>query len=277
MISLIALDLDGTLLNSEKALTPRNRSALERAAAAGVEIVPATGRFYRGIPEAVRALPFVRYAITINGAEVRDLAAGEALYSSSIPLDRALALMAGLDALPVIYDCYQDGWGWITEGMQRRAEDYVDYPPSLDMLRRLRTAVPELKAWLRERGRDVQKIQLFTRDRSLRDRELELLRRSWPDLAVTASLPNNIEINSAGANKGDALLALARHLGLPRESTMAFGDGLNDLTMLRAAGLGVAMGNAHPELKAAADRITLDCDSDGVAAAVEALLDAENI
>ncbi|MBR1659427.1 MAG: HAD hydrolase family protein, partial [Oscillospiraceae bacterium] len=83
---LIALDLDGTLLNSAKELTPRNRAALEAAAAAGIEIVPSTGRFYLGIPEAVRALPFVRYAITINGAQVWDIRGERSLYASDVPL-----------------------------------------------------------------------------------------------------------------------------------------------------------------------------------------------
>ncbi len=271
-IRIIALDLDDTLLNTRKELSERSRAALERAAAAGIEVVPATGRFYRGIPASIQALPFLHYAITINGGEVRDIRSGEVLYFAEIPLERALEMLDELDTLPVIYDCYQEGWGWITEAMQRSAERYIDYAPSLEMLRRLRTAVPELKAWLRERGRDVQKLQVFTRDRALRRRTLESLQARYPDLAVTASLPNNIEINTAAANKGDALLALAKALQVPREETMAFGDGLNDLSMLRAAGVGVAMGNAYEELKAAADRVTAGCDEDGAARVIEELL-----
>ena len=80
---------------------------------------------------------------------------------------------------------------------------------------------------------------------------------------------DNVEINQAHANKGEALMALAAHLGIPRESVMSFGDGLNDLSMLRAAGTGIAMANACPEAKEAADHITLSCDEDGVAAAIE--------
>ncbi len=69
-IHLIALDLDGTLLNSKKQLSPRNLAALTRAAELGIEIVPATGRFYGGMPDFIRALPFLHYALTINGAQV---------------------------------------------------------------------------------------------------------------------------------------------------------------------------------------------------------------
>ena len=271
-VRLIALDLDGTLLNSQKELTERSRRALEAAAEAGIEIVPSTGRFYRGIPDAIRELPFPRYAITINGAQVVDLRSGETVYSADIPLDRALEFFSLLDGLPVLYDCYTGGWGYLAERMQARAEEFVDYRPSLDMLQRLRTPVPELKAWLAERGAPVQKMQLFTRDRALRANLLTELQARFPELIFTMSLPNNIEVNGPGADKGRALEALARHLGLDLSQTMAFGDGTNDLAMLRAAGIGVAMENGHPDVKAAADRVAPDCDHDGAAQVIEEYL-----
>ena len=270
--ALIALDLDGTLLNSAKELTPRSRRALESAAAAGIEIVPATGRFFRGIPEPVRALPFLHYAITINGAQVLDIQNERSIYSAPVPLERTIEVLTYLDTLPVMYSCYQDDWGFVTEDMRRRAEDYIDYAPSLDMLNRLHTGVPELKAFLTEKGRGPQKFQLFTRDRAFRDRLLRELPERYPDLQITNAMPNNIEFNAAGGNKGAALSALAEHLGLDRERTMAFGDGLNDIAMLRAAGCGVAMENAWDAVKAAAERIAPSCDADGVAAVIEELL-----
>ena len=92
-IKLIALDLDGTLLNSAKELSPRNRAALEAAAGAGIHIVPATGRFYRGMPECIRSLPFVRYVVSINGAEVYDTAAKTTLFSAVIPGAEALKVL----------------------------------------------------------------------------------------------------------------------------------------------------------------------------------------
>ena len=78
-----------------------------------------------------------------------------------------------------------------------------------------------------------------------------------------------MEINQGHANKGEALLALAKHLGIEREQTLAFGDGLNDLSMLKEAGVGVAMANACDEAKALADWVTLSCDEDGVARGIE--------
>ena len=105
-----------------------------------------------------------------------------------------------------------------------------------------------------------------------RARQLRLLPELFPELAVTSSVRNNIELNLASANKGAALEALCRHLGVAMEETVAFGDGTNDLTMLRAAGLGVAMGNAAPELKAAADMVTDDNEQAGVARVINEIL-----
>ncbi|MBR4702412.1 MAG: HAD family phosphatase [Oscillospiraceae bacterium] len=269
---LIALDLDGTLLNSAKELTPRSRAALEAAAGAGIHIVPATGRFYRGMPECIRSLPFVRYVISINGAEIYDTKEEKALYSAVIPLPEALEVLTYLDTLPVIYDCYALGWGYMTARMQEAAEEYISYPPSLSMVRELRDPVPELKAYLREKDISPQKLQLFTRDIPLRDKLLGDLAERFPHLVFTASLPNNLEINSREAGKDRALEVLAAQLGISMEETMAFGDGLNDVDMLRASGVGVAMGNAHPAVKQAADLIAEDCDCDGAAKIIETLL-----
>ena len=122
---IIALDLDGTLLNSRKGLSEENRRALEAAAAAGVEIVPTTGRFFDGIPEVVRQLPFLHYAITINGARAEDLRSRREIYRAEIPNRQALEVMTYLDGLPVLYDCYVNNWGWITQGLQDRAAEFA--------------------------------------------------------------------------------------------------------------------------------------------------------
>lgn len=271
-MKLIALDLDGTLLTTEKVLTPENEAALRRAAEAGILIVPATGRFYGAIPEAVRSLPYIRYAITINGAQVWDAALQQALVTAEIPWRRAVELMAFLDKLPVIYDCYLDNWGWMSRAHYERAAEFAPTRHSLEMLQKLRTPVPELKAYVSQTGHDVQKIMMFFRDPALRLEAMRTLAERFPDLAVTSSIPMNVELNSLDARKGVALAQLAACLGIPRAETMAFGDDLNDLSMLRAAGIGVAMGNACPEAKAAADTVTESCDDNGVAKALERLV-----
>ncbi len=270
-IRIIALDLDGTLLNSRKELSPGNLAALEQAAAAGVEVVPTTGRFYGGMPECIRALPFVRYAITVNGAAVTELKSGRLLYHAEIPLPEALQLLEALDGYPLLYDSYVENAAYMTGAQKARIEEEISDPHYRNMLRELRQPVPELKEYLRSRGRDVQKVQCFTGRPELRLQLLRELPERFPDLCVSSSIPENLEINQLRANKGAALLALAKELGVPREATAAFGDGLNDLSMIRAAGVGVAMENACPEALEAADLRTRSCDADGVARGIEAL------
>lgn len=270
---IIALDLDGTLLNSDKQLSEGNRRALERAYEAGYAIVPTTGRFYGGCPACIRELPFIRYIITINGAEVADLQTGEVIYSAEIPNERALAVYEAMDSENVLYDCYQHNAAFMSAAHKERIDDMVSSDHYREMLHRLRKPVPDLKAFLRENGEDVQKIQLFTVDRALRLHLMETLPTMFEGLAVSSSVIDNIEINDCRAHKGAALLALADHLGLRREDTFAFGDGLNDLTMLREAGIGFAMENGEAEVKAVADRVTAGCDEDGVARGIEAILE----
>lgn len=271
-IKLIALDLDGTLLDGNKNLSNENKAALERAASEGIEIVPATGRFYKGMPQIIRDLPFVNYVISINGAQVYDVKNGKTVCGSEIPWERAVSVMEFLDGIDVIYDCYQDGWGWMTQKLYDKAELYAANIHSLEMIKKLRTPVPELKEHLKQKASGVQKIQAFFRDMDFRARMLEELPVKFPDLVVTTSIVNNIEINSKDATKGIALKKLADYLEIPVSQTMAFGDDFNDITMLETAGIGVAMKNAAEEVKNAADYVTDSCDSNGVANAVNHFL-----
>ena len=164
-IRILALDLDGTLLDSEKRLSEVNRNALAAAAAKGILVVPTTGRFFGMMPPAVRDLPFVRYAITVNGAQVYDRETDTAIVREELPLAQALEIMRFLDGFDVIYDCYQDNWGRMTQAMQEKAEEYAQCPHYVKMIREIRKPYPDLKEYLAGNGRDVQKIMLFARDR----------------------------------------------------------------------------------------------------------------
>ena len=266
---IIAFDLDGTLLNDVKEIPEENLRMLHRAAECGVQLVPATGRIYPGLPEQLRALPFVRYCICVNGAQVYDAWEKKVICRAEIPAARAIELAEFMDGLPVIYDCYQDNWGWMTRSMQENAAAFVPFDYALRMVRSLRTPVEELKAYLRGQNRGVQKLQLFTPDDALRRQLLKDLTERFGTLSVSTSMPCNIEINDAHANKGEAIASLTAYLGLPMAATMAIGDGLNDRSMIRMAGLGVAMANACPEILALADEVTASCDEDGAALAIE--------
>lgn len=272
---LVAFDLDGTFLNNDKSIPPENLRAIEAAAARGVQIVPATGRVLAGVPEPIMRLPFIRYFISINGAYVYDREEDRVLYRGEIPLDASLRILEYMDTLPVIYDCYQENQGWMTRSMYERAPEYfVSEPHMLDFFRRMRLPVEELKETLRERGKPVQKLQMHFQPHQmeLRQQLTERMPRLFPEIIASCSLSNNIELNSVTAGKGLALEALCAALGFGTDQAVAFGDGSNDTDMLLNAGLGVAMANAAPVVKKAADRLTGNNEEAGVAQALWQLL-----
>lgn len=272
---LILTDLDGTLLRDDKSLSPANRAALVRAAAQGAEVVVATGRFFGGIPRELLELPFLRYFILMNGAKVYDRREDRVLYRSEIPLAQAERVMDLLEPLDCTVDCYQNDVGW----MERRYFDHLDYyvtdPVSRAMVRSHRRPVDDLRAQVRAGGATVQKMQAYFPHLELRPQVMALLRREVPGVVQSVSLPTNLELNAAGATKGAALAALCRALGVDPLDTAAFGDGTNDVSMLAAAGVGVAMANGAPETRQAADLVTVSNQEDGVALVLDRWFAAE--
>lgn len=268
-IKIIALDLDGTLLDSEKRLSEENRRALEQAADKGIEIVPTTGRIYAIIPEVVRQLPFINYAITVNGAELYDVKNDRVLAKNELPWEKAVEIMEYLDGFDVVYDCYQNGGGYMTKAYLDKVGDYLTSDYFKEIYAKSRTPVPELKAYLRDKGDGVQKLQFCTKDQALRAFLLQDLQERFDGVAVSAALAFNGEINDEKGHKGGALTKLCAHLGCTMENVMTIGDGANDITMLQMAGVSVAMENAAPEVKAAAKYVTASCDESGVAQAIQ--------
>lgn len=267
-IKLIALDMDDTLLNEEKRLTKRNEEALRKAAEKGIQIVPATGRLYDAIPEEVRNLEFINYAITVNGSSIYDVRKGEYLCNVAIPIERACEIMSYVETLPVIYDCYIDGHGYMNQSMYDISPQWVP-EPFLTLVLKYRTPVPEIKQFIKDFKRPVQKIQLFVQQRDKLQFIYDSVKEHFPQTDVTSSMENNIEICDINANKGFALHRLADLLGIAHEDTMAFGDGGNDVVMMKMAGFGIAMANGIDEVKNNAKYVTGDCNDSGVAQAIE--------
>ena len=268
-IKLVAFDLDGTLFNDKKEVTPETFATLERAAKMGIEIVPATGRFWNAIPESIKAMKFIRYMISLNGSEIFDVKEMKSLASFTIPIERAETLCRVCDELPVLYDFVSDGQGYMKREHHARIPEVMILGEwQVKVMRDLRIPVDDIYGVLRQQ-KGVQKMQIYTTDKTLRENLLKSLPYVFPKLLFTSSVPNNIEINDPKANKGDGLKFLAEHLGLPAESTLAFGDGLNDMSMIEYAGIGAAMSNGVPELKAVADYIAPDNNNNGVAEGVK--------
>lgn len=270
-IRLIALDLDGTLYTDEKKITPHTLEVLAHAAEQGVLVMPATGRTATGFPNVLKELPFVRYALTSNGAAVHDFIEDRPVYTDLLSVEHTLELLEFAEASDCMDDVYIDGVGYSEESKLAHADRYFADPHMVEYVRRTRKAVPSIPGLVRELGRPVEKVVMYYGDIALRDRNLGSLRADpkWEFSHICTALKNNIEITNRTADKGTSLIRFGEKMGIRRDQIMACGDGLNDLDMIREAGFGVAMANAVPEIKLAASYITKSNMEDGVAYAVE--------
>lgn len=264
MTKLIAFDLDNTLLNTKKQVTTETLRVLERAASLGIEIVPVTGRAWGAVPPIVKAMNFIRYAVTLNGAEIVDVKNAETIHEALMPIELGITLCHVLDGLGVVYDCIADGQRYMKQDCWDRIDSISDGEWQTKIIRDSSKPVADIPAVLAKMP-GVQKMQLYTRDSELRENLLKAFPVVFPNALFTSSVANNIEINSPDANKGGGLKFVADYLNIPITATLAFGDGLNDESMIRTAGIGVAMGNACREILEIADHVTTDCDHDGVA------------
>lgn len=270
-IKLIALDLDGTLLNSKKEITEGNLRALERCIEQGITIVPCTGRTLDGIPKEVRNIPGIRYAITTNGAVVEDVKRNQVIDSRLLSWELALELLRFVDPYPVMYDPYIERRGITEPKFFDHLADYGLSPVLQNLVVNTRDLHPNIIDYVEKNQKPVEKINLFFGDMQLRQK-LRTILDQRSDILVTSSISNNLEINAPEATKGDALLRLASHLGLEADQTMAVGDGENDLSMILKAGVGVAMKNGIKELIEIADYMTGTNEEDGVASAINNLV-----
>ena len=268
-IQIIALDLDGTLLNCKKRVSKRNAKALATAAENGVFIVPTTGRLAAGLPDDVKAMPFIRYVIGANGARITDTWEHKDLMNEAIPNSRVLEILDLAKKYDALYDCYIDESGYISADMLDRAADYTIDEHHLELMHNTRKPVDNLDAYVRDNNLDALKVQFLFRSTEDRDAAIKEIQEALPDCLVTSSYPNNLEINSVNANKGAALKYLSDYLNIPIKHTMSFGDGTNDISMLEIAGIGVAMENAAPEVFPHGALIAPDCNNDGVGRIIE--------
>lgn len=265
-IRLVGLDLDGTVFDSRKRISPRTAQAIGRACAMGVQVLPATGRPENGVPAQFLAIPGVQYALTSNGARVVDLREKRTVVSQLMTVQQGLEAIRAMARYDASVDVFWQGKAYADPENLRRAVENAD-PSMRPYIKNSRTVVPDMAAWLAEQSEGPEKISMFFARVSQREeaqRQAEAM-----GLEVTSSLPTNLELNAGGVNKGRGLLALAKALGFAREQVMACGDSGNDAAMLKAVGLGVAMGNATPDILAAADAVTDTNDRDGVAKALE--------
>lgn len=268
-IRMIGFDLDGTLLTDKKELRSYTIEILRRAVKQGIEILPVTGRPLCGLPKMVKELVGLRYAITANGARILDLKDGTVLREQLVDTKTAEEILEILGKYDTLREIYYDGTGYAKRAELEKIHQFFEEGPMAEYVRSTRQPVENLMDKFRKESREVDKVQGVFADLGEREAALDEIRK-LEGVTITGALHNNIEVNAAGVDKGNALLWLAQYLGIAPEETMAFGDGNNDITLLEKAGTGVAMKNGIEEVKHAADRITEKTnDEEGAAKFIE--------
>lgn len=256
---LVALDLDYTFLNAELQISPRNRAAVQRCTELGVKVVITSGRMFRSTMRFVRELGLETPVITYNGAFVKQESTGRVLLDEKLDLGVAREIVEFCAREDLNLNYYLDDTLYVAKitpwGELYSRRTGVPLTPVGD-LRKLTDRPPTKLLIVAEPDRIVR----------LRD---ELMPKYQDRSYVTISNIEYLEFMPRNADKGKALAVVADYYGIPRERTMAFGDADNDIPMIRWAGLGVAMANAGPGAREAADHIAPPYDEDGVAAVLE--------
>ncbi|ASS69897.1 phosphoglycolate phosphatase [Bacillus atrophaeus] len=235
-IKLIAIDMDGTLLNDEQLISEGNRQAIREAEDKGVYVVISTGRTLMTCRELAESLKLSSYLITANGSEIWD--------SEFNLVERQLL---HTDHIQMMWDLKNkhntNFWASTVDKVWRG-----EFPETITD-----------HEWLKF-GFDIE-------DDDIRNEVLKELKKN-KELEITNSSPTNIEVNALGINKAAALAKVSEKLGFTMENVMAMGDSLNDIAMIEKAGVGIAMGNAQDIVKETADWVTDTNIEDGVAKAI---------
>jgi HAD superfamily hydrolase (TIGR01484 family) len=235
---LVALDMDGTVLNEEQLVSEANRQAIEAAIKAGVTVMFSTGRGIQSARPFIDELQLQSPIVTVNGGE--DWRAPGDLFKRHL-MD--VKWIRQMHVMAVEHDSWY--WAYSVEGVYNRD----NWPADINVMQWLKFGFY---------SENVEKLAYIRK-------ELE----AWGVFEITNSHPFNLEMNTIGISKASGMIDICSLLGIEMSEVIAMGDSLNDLAMIQAAGLGVAMGNAQEAIKQAADIITASNDEDGVARIIE--------
>lgn len=263
---LLAIDMDGTALTSTKKISPRTLDAVNNLLKRGIHVVTSTGRGLAELVDYREDFKLMHYGILITGGIVYDFFKGEPLATHAVDEETLLKLIDfGTEESAMIHMLTLD------ESIAREVDiqHMGDFGMAVysDIFNRICLRVDDFKQYIRTHPGKVAKVNLYHCSRASRDRNLE--RMSKLNLSISYAESNNLEAAPAGITKGSGLIELCKFLNVDLAETVAVGDGFNDREILQTAGLAVAMGNARDEIKQLADFVTLDNDSDGVAAVIE--------
>ena len=261
MYKLIAADIDGTLLDSARTLRPATEDAIRQAKDAGVLFTLSTGRPLQGIRKFRHLLSPDVPVITYNGSMVLTADTGRVILSDGLPEEAARTIWREGCARGTTVIAWANNHLYCN----RVSEIVLDY-------RTLTMETPiEITDFAPIAGHVTKMLWLDEPETVIRYMD-ELGTSLGDSVRFTTSNPRYLEFMNSRVSKSAALLAVAEELGFAREEIIAIGDGLNDLDMIEAAGMGVAMGNAHPRVLEAARFVTKTNDEDGLAYMIEKLI-----
>lgn len=263
---LIAMDLDGTLNNDEKRIDPPTRDALMRAQAAGIRLMLASARPLPGLYRDRDALRLGEYGgilMAYNGGRIVDARTGETLYAMGMDREAAREALRLLETLPVT-PILDDGARFYVTSKDGYKVDYECRNNRMACVE-----VENLADWL---PFSPNKILMSADPSGIREVQAKIAGALPPGLTVVQTAAFYLEIIPSSVNKGAGLVGACRALQIEPGETIAFGDSENDIEMLRAAGVGVAMGNADEAVKRAADWVTRSNNENGIAHALSLLL-----
>lgn len=276
MIRLLAVDMDGTCLDGRSRMTDETLQALRRAAAAGITVVPTTGRSLscvphrlaagilrkEGTPDDRRNRGLFRYVISSNGAVATDIREKRTVFRAVIDKREALRLLEscrGSRLGTAAHICHR----YFIQGRMLTAAGRLIYGKDAAGV----YCVRDMEKVVRNSRQEVEEFQFYFLSANAR-RKLMTTLEEFPDLDA-ACTQIYAEVYSKKATKGNALAALGKRLGIRKEEIACIGDGENDLSMFRVSGLKIAMGNAVPQLKEKADFVTASNSCGGAAKAIE--------
>ena len=266
-IKLVALDLDGTLFDNSSRISKRNLTAIRSITDKGIHVVISTGRPFEGIPFDQIKGTGINYAITANGSGIYEISTGKCLYENAMDEELVTPILNFLLTRDIHMDAFIGGKGYTPVQCVETAQK-LTVPSSIkNYIITTRTRLDNILQFIHENQLKVQKMTLNfypAADGTLIDREtVRKFLVSNPSITTVCGGYNNLEFTRADANKGVGLRKLAEILGVNPDATMAIGDTENDLAIIEAAGIGVAMGNATDAVKARADYVTTTNTKDG--------------
>lgn len=264
---MIALDMDGTVLNDKKEVTTYTKQVLEQAMDEGVVVMACTGRPSSAIPETFASLRGVKYAITSNGARIVHTQDDKVIFEKLIEVSDTIKLLNIVKKYDTYREVFWNGIGYTSNEMRLNVSCYFSQY-MCKYIENTRVFIDDIEKFALEKNQPCDKLHIAFRDLNERKCAIEEV-KDLGDYELESAMLKSIEITAPGINKGTGIICLGEMLGIKKEEIMAVGDGMNDISMLREVGFPVAMGNGLEEVKKLAQYVTDSNNEDGVAKAVK--------